>query len=103
MAYPSQTDLKLKSRKISFVQIIHFICQIVLKASTEHGSDTAVLCANFQCDLTSEHGVPVQRDFARFDFNMCFGGTSDHIATTPTDSGHTVFEPWDIPYCPRGG
>ena len=32
----------------------HFICEIVLKFCTEHDSDTAVLCAKFQNDLTTE-------------------------------------------------
>ena len=39
--YLSKAHLKLKSREISFVQIIRISCPIVLKI------DTAVLCANF--------------------------------------------------------
>ena len=43
--YPSETQLKLKSREIAFLHNISFSCPIVLKFCTEHGSDTAMLCA----------------------------------------------------------
>ena len=46
--------LKFKSRQISFVYKIHDSCQIVLTFYTEHGSNTAVLCAKLQNDLTTE-------------------------------------------------
>ena len=46
---------KLKCHGISFFQYMHFSCEIVLKICTKHGSDTAMLCANFQNDLATEH------------------------------------------------
>ena len=45
-----KTHLKLKFCKISLVHNIHFGCSVFLKLCTEHGSDTAVLCAKFQND-----------------------------------------------------
>ena len=40
---------------------------------TEHGSDTAVLCAKFQNDWTTETDVMDEQNFARFEFKMSFG------------------------------
>ena len=40
--------------KASFVQKMHFSCQIILKIYTEHGSYTAMLCAKFQNTLTTK-------------------------------------------------
>ena len=51
IGYPSEIHLKLKSHKISFIHTIHSSCQIVSKFCTEHGSITAMLCAEFQNDL----------------------------------------------------
>ena len=48
MGYPPETYLKLKSREISFPHNLFSSNPIVLKFSTEHGSNTAVLCAKFQ-------------------------------------------------------
>ena len=45
--YPSKTHLKLKPREISFIHDIRFSCLIVLTFCTEHGTDIALLCANF--------------------------------------------------------
>ena len=39
---------------MSFIHNIHLSCPIVSKCCTEHGSDTAVLCAKFQNGLTTE-------------------------------------------------
>ena len=50
--YPYETHLKLKSREISLAVNLFLSCQIILKFCTEHGNDTAVLCAKFQNDLT---------------------------------------------------
>ena len=54
--------------------------EIALKFCTEHGNITAVFSANFQNDLTTEMGVLDERDFARFEFKVCFGPMS-YIAT----------------------
>ena len=54
MEYPPETYIKLKSREILFGHNSLLICRIVLKFCTQHGSITAVLCANFQNDLTDE-------------------------------------------------
>ena len=55
----SETHLKLKSRKISFGHNLLRCCQTVLKFCTEHCDDstTAVLCAIFHNDLTTETQV----------------------------------------------
>ena len=47
MGYQFQTILKQKYHEISFARNVLLICRIVLKFPTEHGSITAVLCANF--------------------------------------------------------
>ena len=76
VSYPSETRIKLNSLEISFAQNICFSCQIVLKICTEHdsdGSDTAVLCASFQNDLTTEEYVMRKRPLAKFEFTMAFG------------------------------
>ena len=54
IGYPSETHLKLKSCEIFFAHNICFIYPIILKFCTEHGSITAVLCAKFQNDRTTE-------------------------------------------------
>ena len=80
--YPSETHLKLKSRENSFVNNIHFNCPIGLKFCTEHGNDTAVLCAQFQSDWSTEAWVMGKRDFARFELKMNFGRIA-YIAQGP--------------------
>ena len=57
IGYPSETYLKLKCREILFDHNIRFNCPIGLKFCTEHGSDTAVLCAKFQSDQSTEAWV----------------------------------------------
>ena len=46
--HPSETHLKLKSCKISFVHNIHFLCLIVLKFWIEHGSIIAMHFTDFK-------------------------------------------------------
>ena len=41
-----------------------------MKFYTEHGSDTAMLCAKLQNDSTTEMDVIVQQDFVMFKFIM---------------------------------
>ena len=80
--YPSQT-LKPKSREISFANILFISYPIVLKFCTEHGSDTAVLCAKFQNDWTTKTAVMDDRDFARFEFNSNFRRMDILYCTAP--------------------
>ena len=68
--YPSKTHLKLKSRGISLVHNTHFSCPIVLEFRTEHGSMTAMLCANFQNDWAVEKYGKTR--FHLFELNMRF-------------------------------
>ena len=82
MGHPCQTHLKHESREISFAHKISLFSPIVLKFCTEHGSDTAVLCAKFQKDWTAESGVKDERNFARFEFKMSFRRMS-HVAQCP--------------------
>ena len=67
--YASETNLALKSHEISFAHNLFLSCQIVLKLCTEHGSDTAVLCAKYQNDLTTELG---EWPFIKFKFKIEF-------------------------------
>ena len=53
IGYPSETYLKLKFREMSFLNNSRFGYPIVVTFCTEHGSDTAVLCAKFQNDWTT--------------------------------------------------
>ena len=82
IGYPSESPLKLKSREILFVHNIRFNNPIVLKFCTEHGSITSVFCSKFQNDWTPAIDVMDERNFARFGFNMTFGGIS-YIAQHP--------------------
>ena len=77
-----QNSSQLKSREISLVHNIGVICPIVLQFCTEHGSYTAVLCAKFQNDRTTEECVMCKRDFARFGFSMRLGRIL-HMAQCP--------------------
>ena len=97
IGYPSETHLELKSHEISLVHNIRFKCLIDLKFCTGHGSDTAVLCAKFQGDGSTEAFVMGKRDFARFEFKMNFGrisyiahGTTDVSSRTLHDFACTV-------------
>ena len=65
---------KRNSRDISYEHNLLLSCQIVLKFCTEHGSEIIVLCAKFQNELTTEMVVIKERDLARLEFKMCFGG-----------------------------
>ena len=64
--YNMDNPSEIKSREITFVHIIRFICPIVLKPCTEHDSATVVLCAKFQNDWITERNVMNKRDFTRF-------------------------------------
>ena len=74
IGYPTETQLKLKSREVSFVHNFVLCCSIVLKCYSEHGSDTTMRCATFQNDRTTEKYVVRKRDFTRFEFEVSFGG-----------------------------
>ena len=58
---PPETHLKVKSREISFVHYLFLHCRIDLKFCTGHGSNTVVLCAKYQTDLTTGMGVMSKR------------------------------------------
>ena len=66
MEYPCQIHCKLKSSENLFDLNLLLCCQIILKFCTEHGSITAVLCANFQNDLTTKMDVMDEQEFKRF-------------------------------------
>ena len=73
LQYMLSLPLKIKSREISFALNYRSLRLIVLKFCTEHGSDTAVPYAKFRSDLVTEI---CERDFARFELKVCFGGLS---------------------------
>ena len=70
---PSENHFKLKSRKVSFFYNIHCTPRIFLKFCTEHGSDTAVLCAKFQKNPSNRKESMGKRDFSRFHCKVYFG------------------------------
>ena len=88
MGYLSETHLKLKSRKISFIHNSHSKFPIVLKFCTEHGSTTVVLCAKFHNNWTIKMGDMDERNFTRFEFKMHFRRMS-HTAHTPDHNDMT--------------
>ena len=57
MGYPSEMHLDLKPCEALFAHNLFCSCPIVLKFGTEHGNDTAMLCAKFQNDWTTEMDV----------------------------------------------
>ena len=65
----SETYLKLKSSEISFIHNLLLSHAIILKFCPEDGSITAVLCASFQNDLTTEMDVMEEWDFERYKLN----------------------------------
>ena len=70
---PSGINLKLKSRKTSFGHNIHYNLWILLKFCTEHGSNTAALCAKFQKYSPMKQGAMDKRAHVRFQFNPAPG------------------------------
>ena len=61
------------------------VAQSFLEYCTEHGNDTAVLCAKFQNVWRTETDVMDERDFARFEFKMRFRRIF-YIAQHPSSS-----------------
>ena len=59
-----------------------FSFPIILNFFTEHGSDTAMLCAKFQDDWTIDTDVMDEQDFGRFEFKMSFRQLS-YVAQHP--------------------
>ena len=66
VGYPCETHLKTQNL---FAYNLSLSSPVVLQFYTEHGSDTAVLCAKFQNEWTTETNVMDEQDFARFDFS----------------------------------
>ena len=81
IGYPPETHIIIWSREILSTYDL-LLSQIVLKFCTEHGSITAVLCANFQNDLTNGMDVLDEGVSVRFPFNIRFGQIY-FIATIP--------------------
>ena len=88
--YPPETHIKPKLREISFSHNLSIRYPIVLKFSTEHGSDTAVLSAKFHSDWIPQMDVMDERSFARFEYMMSFGRIS-YIAQHPW-----ILQPMDV-------
>ena len=51
----------------SFHMNCFLVCPIMLKFCTEHGSDTAMFCAKFQNDWTTEMDDMEKRHFVRYE------------------------------------
>ena len=76
--YPSETHLNSNLAKYRWsttsVSYVHLFCKIAKQMDIWHRCcDTAVLCAKFQNDRTTEECVMRKRDFARFGFSMRLG------------------------------
>ena len=82
IGYLSETHLKPKSCEISFACNLFINYPIVMTFCTEHASDTAMLCTNFQIDWTTEVDVMDEWDFVRFEFQISFRRIS-YIAQHP--------------------
>ena len=74
--YPSQTHHELKFHKNSTSYNLFLSRPIILNFCTEHGSDTAVLCAKFQNDWTTCRVVVEEWDFAKNEIKRSFRGIS---------------------------
>ena len=70
IGYLSKTHLKPKSCEISFAHNLFINYLIVLKPCTKHDSDTALFCARFRNNWTTETNVMDEQDFTRFEFKM---------------------------------
>ena len=75
---PSETHLKIKSRKTSLIHNIHV-------------DNPIVLCVKFQNVWTTETDVMDERDFARYEFKITFGRIS-LIA-----QHHSCISVWPLP------
>ena len=69
-----------KSPEILFAHNLICSYPIVLTVCTEYGSNTAMLCAKLQNDLTNAMNVMDEQDFTIIVFITSFGGIS-YIAT----------------------
>ena len=69
---PSETHLKLKSRKVSFVRNLLWIWSIVSKFCPKHGGDTVVLYAKCHNNWATETDVMDEQVFARVESKMIF-------------------------------
>ena len=57
---------------MSFVENIHFSCQIYVQICNEHDSDITVLCITFEIDVTTEQYHMGKQNFVKFEFKMRF-------------------------------
>ena len=74
--------LKLEFNEISFVNKNSFQLSNHFEITTEHGSDTAVLCVELQNDWVMD-----KKDLVRFEFKMIFWGIS-YCNTPGLSLGH---------------
>ena len=70
------THLKFKYCEFTISRNSLFICPIIWKCCTEHGSYTAVLCAKFKNDWATDNDVMDEWDFAIIELKMNFRGIS---------------------------
>ena len=61
----SKVHFKLKYIQISFDHDFCLSCEIILESCTEHGSITAMLCAKFQNDFTTQMDGMHKTDIAK--------------------------------------
>ena len=66
----SQIHLKNFLYKNLLADSTNFSCTIILKFYTKHGSNTVIVCANFQNDWTTTKVFMRKLGVARFEFNM---------------------------------
>ena len=92
--YPSETHLKLKSHRISFLNNLFPSCQIFWQFFTEHGF-TSMPSAKFLTDFTTEMDVMEKRDFERIKLKLSCGRIP-YIATA-AESDYIL--PFHLQYC----
>ena len=87
LQYPSETYLERKSRKISFDPNLSLSGPIVFNFCTEHGSDNTAFFEKIQNDWAKEMDDMDERDFARFQLTMSWGGGLSYTSTAPGCQG----------------
>ena len=88
---------KIKSHESCLPKPFFHNYLIILKFCTEHGSDTAMLCAKFLNDWATERNVMDEWVFARSQFTITFTGVS-YTTTNPNHFMELYCQRLQIPF-----
>ena len=83
MGYHSKPHVELKYYEIPFDHGLCLSYQIILKFSSQHGSNNTMHCAQLQKDFKIWMDPMEERDFAKFELMMSFVGTVYTAHTEP--------------------